>query len=290
MMISPRISLRLCALLFGCGLLMPVALADFAVPPNDGFVTDTANVLTADQKTQLDTSLRDYQQKTSNEIAVLIMQTLSGSDINQIGVQVGRAWGVGDKQKNNGILMLISLEDRRISIQTGYGLEGAVPDIVAKGVIDTDIAPQFRDGKYFEGIQAGVIALEKHIGGEYTADRYKPNSGSSFFPFFVILFFVAVSFISSFLARTKSWWLGGVLGGVFGIILALLFGWWLVIPILVVIGLIFDYIVSKFPPSGRGRRGGPWIGGGFGGGSIGGGGGGGFGGGSFGGGGASGGW
>ena len=289
MFFSKYFSLRLaCAALVGVALI-PVSLAAFSVPPNDGFVTDTSGTLTADQKQTLDTVLREYQQKTSNEIAVLIVQTLGGEDILQAGVDVLRTWGVGDKQENNGIVMLIALEDHQITIQTGYGLEGAVPDIVAKGIIDTDITPQFRDGKYFEGIQAGITSLEKHIGGEYTADRYSEDQGSVAAPFVFFFLLVAVNFLGSYLARSKSWWLGGVLGGVFGSVLTIFFGWWLAIPALVVLGLVFDYVVSKFPPTGgrRGRWGGGFWGGGFGGGS---GGGGGFGGGSGGGGGARGSW
>lgn len=272
----------------GLSLSLP-ALAAFAIPPNDGFVTDAAGVLTKDQKTQLESQLNDYRTKTSNEIAVLIIKSLSGAVIEDVGVQVGRAWGVGTKDKSNGILMLISLEDRAITIQTGYGLEGAVPDVVAKGVIDTDITPHFRDGDYFKGIAAGIDALEKHIGGEYTADRYTASSSSGFFPFLFFVLFVLLNALGSFLGRSSSWWLGGVIGGVCGIILTVLFGWWLSIPLLVILGLIFDFIVSKMPKNGRRGRGGFW-GGGFGGGGFGGGGGGGFGGGSFGGGGASGKW
>lgn len=270
-------------------------LSAFAVPPNDGYVTDVAGVLSSGEKARITQTLTDYERQTSNQIAVLIIPSLSGASINEVGVEVGRSWGVGGKQKNNGILLLISMNDREMAILTGYGLEGAVPDIVAKGIIDQDITPRFREGKYADGILAGIDALEKHIGGEYTADRYASNaSPSAIGPFVVFLLFVCVNFAGSFLARSKSWWLGGVLGGILGIVLTALFSWWLSIPGLVLLGLFFDYLVSKHPEAFRkGRRGGGWWwggrGGGFGGGS-GGGGFGGFGGGSFGGGGASGKW
>jgi uncharacterized protein len=176
-----------------------------------------------------------------------------------------------------------------VTIQTGYGLEGAVPDLVAKGIIDTDIIPHFREAQYYEGIAAAIDSLQKHIGGEYTAERYE-DPGEGPWPFLFFMGFMFLNFIGSFLARSKSWWMGGVLGFILGIILMALYSWWVAIPILVVLGLLFDYIVSRMP-GGSGRRGGfrgPWGGGGFGGG--GGGGFGGFGGGSFGGGGASGKW
>ncbi|MDO8468378.1 MAG: TPM domain-containing protein [Candidatus Peribacter sp.] len=273
----------------------------FDVPPNDGFVTDTANVLSAEEKTQISETLTAYQKETSNQIAVLIVNTLNGEPIADVAVQVGRKWGVGTKENNNGILILVAYSDREIFLATGYGLEGAVPDIVAKGIIEQEISPKFRDGDYAGGIKAGITALQKHIGGEYTADRYATSSeGSSggFVPFLFFFVIILLQWAVVFLGRTKSWWLGGVLGGVCGIGLAVVFGWWLTIPLLLIVGLLIDFIASKtYRPGRPGRRGGRggWGGmmggGGFGsGGSSSGGGFGGFGGGSFGGGGAGGKW
>lgn len=282
---STRVVLAVVGFLF---LLSPLAHA-FDVPLNDGYVTDVTGTLSDAQKQDIDATIDAYKKETSNEIAILLVNTLGGEDISEVGVKVGRAWGVGDKQKNNGILILVALEDHQVTIQTGYGLEGAVPDIVAKGIIDTDIAPNFREGKYYEGLSAAIDSLKKHIGGEYTADRYE-EKGAGIAPFIFFFFFVLIQFFAAIFARTKSWWAGGVVGGVAGIILTAIFGWWVAIPILVVLGLLFDFIVSRMPKTPR--RGGRWGGGGgfggFGGGSSGGGGG--FGGGSFGGGGASGGW
>ncbi|MDD5103661.1 MAG: TPM domain-containing protein [Candidatus Peribacteraceae bacterium] len=268
----------------------------FDVPPNDGFVTDTANVLSAEDKSQISGILSDYQQQTSNQIAVLIVNTLNGEPIADVAVQVGRKWGIGTKENNNGILILVAYADREIFLATGYGLEGAVPDIVAKGIIEQEITPAFRDGDYAGGIRAGILALEKHIGGEYTADRYAQSGDSGgFTPFLFFFAVILLQWLVVFLGRTKSWWLGGVLGGVSGVGLAIAFGWWLTIPVLFIIGLLIDFIASKtYRPLRAGRRGGRggWgMGGGFGsGGGSSGGGFGGFGGGSFGGGGAGGKW
>ncbi|HVW66357.1 MAG TPA: TPM domain-containing protein [Candidatus Peribacteraceae bacterium] len=285
--------LAVSGLSLAAGAAIQPAFADFTVPVNDGYVTDQAHILSQQQEQALEQKLKAYDEQTSNQIAVLIIPSLSGSDISDVAVQVGRTWGVGTKEHNNGLLMLISYSDHQINISTGYGLEGAVPDIVAKGVIDTYMVPAFRDGKYYEGIDAAIDALEKHIAGEYKPDRYtqKPSSGALVWVIFFV--FIGFNWLAAVFARSKSWWAGGIAGGVFGIILTILYAWWLSIPVLVIIGLIFDYIVSQRGPRGpRGPRGrGPWGGfggGGFGGGS--GGGGGSFGGGSFGGGGASGSW
>lgn len=258
------------------------------VPPNDGFVTDAAGVLPADAEAAMETDLEAYARETSNEIAVLAVPNLGGDDIADAAVEVGRKWGVGGQQNDNGILILLSYEDRQVFIATGYGLEGAVPDIVAKGIVEEDMLPSFRDGDFAEGIAEGIESLKKHIGGEYTAERYT-DPGDGPWPFLLFFGFIFFNFIAAFLGRTKSWWFGGILGGIFGIVLTAMYSWWISIPVLVAVGLIFDYALSKAGYDGRGRggRGGGFWTGGSGGGS---GGFGGFGGGSFGGGGAGGRW
>ena len=184
----------------------------FSVPPNDGFITDTIPILDAQQDMSLEQMLEQYRSETSNEIAVLIIRTLEGEEIADVAVEVGRKWGIGTQENNNGILMLIAYEDRRVFIATGYGLEGAVPDIVAAGIVETDIAPVFRDGDYYGGIRAGVEALQKHIGGEYTAERYSSGSedGGGLGQFLFFLLFIGLDFLVAIFGRSQSWWLGGV--------------------------------------------------------------------------------
>lgn len=265
----------------------------FDIPVNDGYVTDTAHLLTLEEEATLEANLQAYDQQTGNQLAVLTVDTLSGADISQVNVDTFRKWQIGSKDKNNGLLMLVSYQDRLVNLTTGYGLEGVIPDIVAKGIIDTDLVPAFRDGKYGDGITAALESIKKHIGGEYTAERYTKKETSGVFPWAVFFIFLVFNGLAAVFAKSKSWWAGGIAGGVFGIILTIIFGWWLSIPILVAFGLLFDYIVSKGGPgSGFGRGGFGGGSGGFGGWSSGSGGGGfgGFGGGSTGGGGATGRW
>ncbi len=262
----------------------------FEVPANDGFYTQTTPVLTPAQEEQLEVILTDLEKQTSNEIAILVVESLNGEPIEEIANDVFRSWGIGKEGKNNGILLLVASADHAMRIEVGYGLEGAVPDLVAKGIIDRDIAPRFREANYEGGFIAAIETLKKHIAGEYTAERYTQEEGDGPMPFLLFLFFIFFNFFGAWMARTKSWWLGGILGGVFGIVLAIAFAWWVAIPILVLLGSLFDYMLSKNPNAHRRGRGGFW-GGGLGGGHGGGGGGfGGFGGGSSGGGGASGRW
>lgn len=271
------------------GLFIPIAFA-ITIPPNDGYVTDTVSVLKPEDEQALEQKLAAYKAATSNEIAVLIIPSLEGEEIAEASVEIGREWGIGTEENDNGILILVDYEGREVMIATGYGLEGAVPDIVAKGIIETDIVPFFRDGQYAEGLNAAVDSLMKHIGGEYTAERYESSGGFTFSPGILIFLFFILQWIFAIMARTKSWWAGGIFGGIGGLILAALFSWWISIPFLVFFGLLLDYVISKnYKARGKtawwaGGGWGPGGGGGFRGGGSGGFGG--FSGGSFGGGGA----
>lgn len=283
----------LLASLVSLAILLPVPAWAFDVPTNDGYMTDAAGVLTEGEEQMLEDALADYVQSGGSEIAVVIVKTLDGEPMVDAAVQIGRKWGVGDALTNNGVVMLIAYADREVFIAPGYGLEGALPDLVVKGIIDNELAPEFRNGRYAQGILAAVDAIERHVAGEYEPARYKTEETDfSFLPIAVFIGFLLLESLGSWLSRSKSWWMGGVLGGVFGVILTSLFSWWLSIPILVVLGLFFDYIVSKIGPRKRRRRHGGFGSGGFGGGSGGGSSGGfsGFSGGSFGGGGAGGSW
>lgn len=276
--------------IFGLAFHVPSVFAAFTIPANDGFVTDVAGLLKRDQESALEAILQQYKTQTSNEIAIVILPDLGGSAIEDIGLEIGRKWGVGSKGKSNGILMLVGYAEHEVRFDVGYGLEGAVPDIVAQGIIEKDIVPAFRSGDYEGGITAAISSLQKHIGGEYTAERYTLQPTTSGVPGFIFFIgFLAFQWLVSVLGRTKSWWLGGVCGGIGGLVLAFLYAWWISIPIFILFGLFLDFVVS----SNYYRRGPTswWAGGGWGpGGGRGSGGFGGFGGGGFGGGGASGRW
>lgn len=258
-----------------------------------GFVNDFANVLTADQKSNLENILSDFQKQTTNEISIVTIPTLNDEPIEDYANTLFREWGIGSKTNNNGVLLLAAINDRKLRIEVGYGLEGALPDLLTKQIQENEIISSFKDGNYANGLQRGVTAVMQATRGEYQNNN--PQQEDKSFPtelIFLGLFFGA-QIIFAILAPTKSWWLGGVIGGigggvlgfilssfVFGIV-AGLFG--------VVIGLLVDYFVSKNYKGPGDHSGGPWFFGG-GGSSFGGGGFGGFGGGSSGGGGSSSNW
>jgi uncharacterized protein len=232
-------------------------------------VNDYTNTLSTSQLQQLEDKLVAFDDSSSTQIAIAIIKSVGDYDINDYALQLGRKWGVGGNKKNNGIMIVVALGDRKISIQTGYGIEGALPDVYTNRIIENDIKPAFKAGDYYAGLDAGTNSIIKLVKGEYKADapkKGKKENGSAI-PILIIIVVIIIALI-------KRGGRGGggsqVMGGR-GVANALFWS-------------------MLFSGGGRGSGSGFGGGGGFGGGSSGGGGFGGFGGGSFGGGGSSGSW
>jgi uncharacterized protein len=150
---------------------------DFPANPNK-LVSDFTNTLTSTEIAQLELQLVTFDDSTSNQIAVVILKSVGDYDINEYALELGRKWGVGGKGKNNGVILLVAIGDRKLSIQTGYGLEGALPDIYTKRIIENDIKPYFKDGNYFAGIENGTNSIIKLIKGEYKNKNPKAKNKS----------------------------------------------------------------------------------------------------------------
>ena len=235
-------------------------------PPR--LVNDFAGVLSPSEVQQLEQQLIAYDDSTSNQVAIVLVKTLNDYPIEEYALKLFREWGVGNKRTNNGVVIIAAIDDRKIRIEVGYGLEGAIPDITANHIIQNDIAPNFRSGDYYEGLSKASNSIIKAAAGEYTAPaNYRKKKGSgSILPFGFLIFIVIMVVIfggnnrgggGGFMSRRGSGWLGPfILGSMLG----------------------------------RGSSGSSWGGGGGGWSGGGGGGFGGFGGGSSGGGGASGSW
>lgn len=275
-----------------------------------GYVTDFAHILPADAAAALETKLSGLEQATGVEIAVATVPSLGGDTIEDYAVRLFKEWGIGNKGKDNGLLLLVAPAEHRVRIEVGYGLEGTVTDLQSGAIIRDVITPAFKAGDYAKGISDGVEALTSVISGDSSAYSLSNQQGSGgadstgtgFWYPLIFFGFIVLNALAGILGRTKSWWLGGVLGAGVGVVIGLVGGFipvgLVAIVVLTALGLVFDYIVSKRPP-GSGPRGGSGIGfwpfffigrGGGRGGGSGFGGFGGFGGGSSGGGGASGGW
>ena len=240
---------------------------EFPEKPNR-LVNDYTGTLSQDQIYQLEQKLVAFDDSTSTQIAVVLIQSVGVYDISDYTVRLAEAWGVGQKGKNNGLVLLAALKDRKVSIQTGYGLEGALPDAITKRIIENEIKPSFREGNYYAGLDKATDAIIAYTKGEYKNDdaRARPAKESGKFPVgLIILIIIIIVVISKKGGGGKGGQIIGSRGG------SNLFWWTLM--------------------SGMGgRSGGGGFGGGHGGFGGGGGGFGGFGGGSFGGGGSSGSW
>jgi len=166
-----------------------------AKPNPATLVTDLAGVLTAEQKQALENKLVAIDDNSSNQIAVVIIPSLDGYPKEEYANKLFRDWGIGNKKTNNGILLLIAINDRQIRIEVGYGLEGAIPDITALNIIDNDIKPAFKAGNYYEGIDKATDNIAKAAVGEYKvkkAKKSKGKGGSGLFVLILIIIFVVL--------------------------------------------------------------------------------------------------
>ncbi|MEJ2884455.1 TPM domain-containing protein [Pedobacter sp. GR22-6] len=167
---------------------------DYPAKPNK-LVNDYTGSLSSDQVQRLEQKLVAFDDSTSTQIAIAIVKSVGDYDINEYALELGRKWGVGQAGKNNGIMILVAIGDRKISIQTGYGLEGVLPDIYAKRIIENEIKPSFKAGDYFQGLDNGTDAIIKYTKGEYKNENPKSNrkgGGASSIGIIVLIIIVII--------------------------------------------------------------------------------------------------
>lgn len=261
------------------------ALAQIPVPPLTGRVNDLTGTFSAEQRQALESRLAAFEAEKGSQLAVLLVPTTRPETIEQFGIRVAEAWKLGRRGVDDGVLLLVAKDDRALRIEVGYGLEGVIPDAVAKRVIEEIIVPRFRQGDLVGGVNAGAEALMGLIKGEtLPAPRVDKQPGVAFFddvmPLALLFVFVVGSVLRRLLGRLPG---AGVASG-----LAFAVGWWVLGSALVAI--VIALLVFFLTLAGGGRGGIYRGGGGFGGSGFGGGGGFSGGGGGFGGGGASGHW
>lgn len=270
------------------------------IPPLSGRVVDLTGTLSAPDAQALNAKLAAWEQKTGNQLAVAIVPSTQPEPIETYSIRVAEAWKIGRKGQDNGAILLVAKDDRKLRIEAGYGFEGSLTDATSKRIIAETIAPQFREGRFAQGIDAGVDQIIAVVDkGEPLAARPPPRasspSGGFSFEMLLVLAFLVVPMMGSILRRIFGKFVGSTVGA--GIIGA---GAWVVmgsVAVAVIAAVVTFFIVLATGAAGMlsRRGGGVWIpsgGGGWGGGGGFGGGGGGFsgGGGGFGGGGASGNW
>jgi uncharacterized protein len=230
-------------------LFAPVAPAQslVAVPPLTSPVTDTTGTLAADQVAALDAKLRAFEQAKGSQVAVVVVRSTEPETIEQYALRVAEAWKIGRKGVDDGAILVVALDDRKLRIEVGYGLEGALPDATANRIIDEDIVPAFRRGDFYGGIATGVDRMLRVIEGEPLPEPElrSPSQGvPGLFPVLPFLFIFALfggsifrrlfgrvggAFATGGLVGFLTWVLVGILGlalgaGVLAFLFALLGG------------------------------------------------------------------
>ncbi|MBN2100612.1 TPM domain-containing protein [Candidatus Dojkabacteria bacterium] len=231
--------------------------------PEGKYVNDFANVINNDE--QLDSKLEQFDEKESTQILVITVNKLPEDFLIDEFIPAltdrNPEWAAGQEEYDNGVIFTIVIDDREMRIDVGYGLEGALTDLETQEIQEDVVKPYFKEGDYSTGIEKGVEAIMEAVTGEYSSADLKKENGGSFGVQAMIcgavFLFIVLPYMSAFLGRTRSWWMGGVVG--FGLSVAAsvwlglsgALGAWGFLsffglaPVLTVLGLVFDYILSK---------------------------------------------
>jgi len=281
-------------ILFSCVVLTSVSHA-LDAPKLQGHVNDDAGMISASVRAELENELISFEKTDSTQIVILTIPSLEGEGIEEFSIKVAEAWKIGRQGRDNGVIFVVSKEDRKMRIEVGRGLEGSLTDLMAGRIIDLVVKPRFKRGDFDGGFVAGVSSLIDAVRGEYKADEnHRPQKHDDFGPFMTLLMYGL--FVVLFLGSISRF-LGGISGAIGLPLLAYLTfsvsGLFLLMILGILglaAGLLLPMLFSSTGPLGTGgfRPGGGFYGGG--GGSWGSGGGFSGGGGSFGGGGSSGSW
>jgi uncharacterized protein len=248
------------------------AAADVAVPPLSGRVVDQTGTLSASDAANLTQRLKDLETRKGSQVAVLIVPTTQPETIEQFAIRVAEAWKIGRKKIDDGALLVVAKDDRKLRIEVGYGLEGALPDVSARRIIDEFIVPRFRTGDFAGGISAGVDRIIRSVDGEPLPKPVPEVSHSNvdpgtafdliFSPFGFIGFIAIAGIMRGLLGRLLG---SGATAGVIGVIFWFLLGSIVVSGVFALIAFVLtmfgDSIMAasqQASRSGRGGSGGGW--------------------------------
>jgi uncharacterized protein len=179
----------------------------------EGRVTDRTGTLTREQIRALDQKMASIERETSNQIAVLLIPSLEGDSLEDYSIRLAEKWKIGQAGRNNGVILLVVKNDRKLRIEVGYGLEGALPDALAGTIIRNEIAPRFKEGQFYQGIDAGVNSIIAATKGEYKARPKKKSSPIGFWlPFLIPVAFIIFFAVAASQARRRHYHSGGSRG------------------------------------------------------------------------------
>lgn len=199
-----------------CFFVISILFAQPAPPELKMWATDLTNTLNSDELMVLNSRLKNYEDTTSNQLVTLMIPILDGSPIEDYSHEVATKNKIGTEKHENGILLLVVKNERKLRIEVGYGLEGALPDALASSIIRNVIVPKFKNNEYYAGINDGINAIIATIAGEYKADPDADSGdggGSIIFTIFVIIFIIIMLFGKSTGGKSGGFYYGGGIGG-----------------------------------------------------------------------------
>ena len=247
-------------------LLLPSPAKALEVPALQGHVNDYAGLISPEAKAKLENDLRAFEQSDSTQVVILTIPSLEGEDLEGFSIRVATTWKIGQQTKDNGVLLLVARQERKIRIEVGKGLEGVLTDLLSGRIIDLVIKPNFKRGDYSGGFVAGVAAIIDATRGEFKGEAHRPpvqhKKGAPSFLTLLVFLGILLLFLGS-LSRT----LGGITGAA-GLPLITHLG---LLPLgltaLIILGLIgfgLGFVLPALFSAGRGSSGGgSWFGGGF---------------------------
>ncbi len=226
--------------------LLPVMVAaqQFEVPANDGFFTQTIDLVSADAEAELERILAAYRQASGHTIAMLAMQSMSGTSLSDVMGPVSERWRLNTESGADILVVATIGTGGDTAILAGNDLRQRIPEAVIDGVIDTEMTPRFLKADYAAGFSNAADALIRHISGEYAPNRYEEGWFSGFGSVVMAIIFVVLTYVMARLFHARYTWSGMVTGIVLGLFLLMLYAWWLAIPALLVLGLAFDFVAK----------------------------------------------
>lgn len=211
--------------------------------PTQGYIVDQARIFQNIEN--INTELLKLKQETGVEMGIYTTQTLEGNSIQGVSRSIYDEWKIGDTETDNGLLLVIVLEDRKFRLETGYGMEGTIPDLLATRLLDL-MTQDFRSQNYDQGVLRVIQEASKIISSDGGYTPPTPEGTQTNILELLFLLFIPFNWLGGILARSRSWWLGGILGAVFMMIFAVIgLAHVLFIFPAILIGLLFDYFVSR---------------------------------------------
>lgn len=183
------------------------------VPASIDYVSDYAQMLSLGEQNQISQKLREYDKKTTNQVVVLTVKSLEGESIESFGIHVAEKWKVGQKGKDNGVIFIISKEDRKTRIEVGYGLESVLTDLQCALILDQIVKPRFRAEKYYEGIDDATNAIIKIISGELKLSNVTSSGRGKLPPMFIFYIAIIILFLLVKWLYWRFWGYTGLGGG-----------------------------------------------------------------------------